>query len=262
MVYFVGAGPGAADLITVRGKKLLEGADLIVYAGSLVNPELLDFARPGCVKKNSADMTLEQVIEAMVPFARQGKTVVRLHTGDPSVFGAIREQMDALKSRGVPFQVVPGVSSFCGAAATLGAEYTLPGVSQTVILTRLAGRNLQVHRLPAQHQYLLVVPADEHFITGEIAGRHRNHRSAPASGIPALDQRGLLGGLDVLVRGEVVRHEGDLVLVKDRLLAELGKLIDGYRRSDVVSEHHIQVGHDQLAGTHALKACMCCQDFL
>ena len=140
MVYFVGAGPGAVDLITVRGKKLLEEADLIVYAGSLVNPALLDFARPGCVKKNSAHMTLEQVVEAMAPFARQGKTVVRLHTGDPSVFGAIREQMDALKSRGIPFRVVPGVSSFCGAAAALGAEYTLPGVSQTVILTRLAGR--------------------------------------------------------------------------------------------------------------------------
>lgn len=138
MVYFVGAGCGAPDLITVRGKRLLETADVIIYAGSLVNPELLEYAKPGCVIHNSALMTLEQVIAVME--AAREKQIVRLHTGDPSIYGAIREQMDKLTEQGIPFEVCPGVSAFCGAAASLRAEYTLPDVSQTVILTRMAGR--------------------------------------------------------------------------------------------------------------------------
>ena len=133
MIYFIGAGPGAADLITVRGKELLEKADLIIYAGSLVNPALLDYAKP-------AVMTLEEVIAAMVPAAQEGKLVVRLHTGDPSVYGAHREQMDLLRSYNLDFEIVPGVSSFCAAAASLKAEYTLPDVSQSVIITRMEGR--------------------------------------------------------------------------------------------------------------------------
>lgn len=140
MIYFIGAGPGAADLITVRGKELLERAGLIVYAGSLVNPALLEYAPQDCEIHNSAHMTLEEVIAVMEQSVKQGKLVVRLHTGDPSIYGAIREQIDILREKGIPFEVVPGVSSFCGAAAALGAEYTLPGVSQTVILTRMAGR--------------------------------------------------------------------------------------------------------------------------
>ena len=140
MIYFIGAGPGAADLITVRGKELLEKADLIIYAGSLVNPALLDYAKPECEIMNSAVMTLEEVIAAMVPAAQEGKLVVRLHTGDPSVYGAHREQMDLLKSYNLDFEVVPGVSSFCAAAASLKAEYTLPDVSQSVIITRMEGR--------------------------------------------------------------------------------------------------------------------------
>ena len=119
MIYFIGAGPGAADLITVRGKELLEKADLIIYAGSLVNPALLEYAKPECTIMNSAVMTLEEVIAAMVPAAQEGKLVVRLHTGDPSVYGAHREQMDLLKSYNLDFEVVPGVSSFCAAAAAL-----------------------------------------------------------------------------------------------------------------------------------------------
>lgn len=126
MIYFIGAGPGAADLITVRGKELLEKADLIIYAGSLVNPDLLHYAKQGCRIMNSATMTLEEVIAAMVPAAQQGKLVVRLHTGDPSVYGAHREQMDMLNSYNLDYEVVPGVSSFCAAAAALKAEYTLP----------------------------------------------------------------------------------------------------------------------------------------
>ena len=140
MIYFVGAGSGAPDLITVRGARLLSEADVIVYAGSLVNPALLDYKKDGCEVYNSAKMTLEEVIAVMAPAAKAGKTVVRLHTGDPCVYGAHREQMDELDNRGIPYEVCPGVSSFCGAAAALKAEYTLPNVSQSVILTRMEGR--------------------------------------------------------------------------------------------------------------------------
>ena len=140
IVHFVGAGPGAPDLITLRGKSLLEQADVIIYAGSLVNPALLDYAKPGCEIHNSAYMTLAQVLAVIGPAVRAGRTVVRLHTGDPSVYGAIREQMDEMDKLGVEYDVTPGVSSFCGAAAALRAEYTLPQVSQTVILTRAEGR--------------------------------------------------------------------------------------------------------------------------
>ena len=132
MIYFVGAGAGAPDLITVRGAKLLSQADVIVYAGSLVNPALLEYKKDGCAVYDSAKMTLEEVIAVMAPAAQAGKTVVRLHTGDPCVYGAHREQMDALDRLGLDYEVCPGVSSFCGAAAALKAEYTLPNVSQTV----------------------------------------------------------------------------------------------------------------------------------
>lgn len=140
MVHFVGAGPGAADLITVRGQKLIREADVIIYAGSLVNPELLKEKKEACQVYNSAHMTLEEVIRVMEEAEKKAFATVRLHTGDPSIYGAIREQMDLLKKRGIPFDVCPGVSSFCGAAAALGAEYTIPGVSQTVIISRMEGR--------------------------------------------------------------------------------------------------------------------------
>lgn len=140
MVHFVGAGPGAPDLITLRGAKLLREADCIIYAGSLVNPELLEQAKETCKIYNSATMTLEEVLAVMEQMEAAGKTTVRLHTGDASLYGAIREQMDALEKKGIPYDDTPGVSSFCGAAAALGAEYTLPGVSQTLIISRMAGR--------------------------------------------------------------------------------------------------------------------------
>ena len=140
MVHFVGAGSGAADLITLRGKKLLEEADVIIYAGSLVNPELLKYARKDCEIFDSAYMTLDEVIAEIEKAEKAGKTTVRLHTGDPCVYGAIREQMDRLAPMGIEYDVCPGVSSFCGAAAALKAEYTLPNVSQSVIITRMAGR--------------------------------------------------------------------------------------------------------------------------
>ena len=140
MIHFVGAGSGAADLITVRGAKLLGEADVIIYAGSLVNPALLDYAKEGAEIHNSAHMTLEEVIETMKAAEAEGKMTVRLHTGDPSLYGAHREQMDLLDEAGIGYDVVPGVSSFCGAAAALNAEYTLPNVSQSVIITRMEGR--------------------------------------------------------------------------------------------------------------------------
>ncbi len=140
MVYFVGAGSGAADLITVRGARLLGEADVVIYAGSLVNPALLQYTREGCEIHNSAEMTLEQVLAVVKAAEAAGKTTVRLHTGDSSIYGAVREQFDQLEALGIAYDVCPGVSSFCGAAAALKAEYTLPDVSQTVIITRAAGR--------------------------------------------------------------------------------------------------------------------------
>ena len=140
MIHFIGAGPGAADLITVRGAKLLGEADVIIYAGSLVNPALLDYKKEGCIVYDSASMTLEAVIDVMREAEAKGWDTVRLHTGDPSLYGAIREQMDRLDQLGLSYDVTPGVSSFSGAAAALEAEYTLPDVSQSVIITRMAGR--------------------------------------------------------------------------------------------------------------------------
>ena len=140
MVYFVGAGTGASDLITVRGARLLEQADVIIYAGSLVNPQLLDYKKASCEVYNSAMMTLEEVLEVMLRAETEGKTTVRLHTGDPCLYGAIREQMDVLEEKKITYDYCPGVSSFCGAASALNLEYTLPDVSQSVVITRMAGR--------------------------------------------------------------------------------------------------------------------------
>lgn len=140
MVHFVGAGSGAKDLITVRGARLLGEADVIIYAGSLVNPELLEYASADAEIYNSAEMTLEEVSNVICKAESEGKTTVRLHTGDSSIYGAVREQFDVLETMGIDYDVCPGVSSFCGAAASLKAEYTLPGVSQTVIISRTSGR--------------------------------------------------------------------------------------------------------------------------
>lgn len=140
MIHFVGAGPGAEDLITVRGQKLLKEADVVIYAGSLVNPGLLKMTKEGCAIHNSAVMTLEEVIAVMEQAEQKGLTTVRLHTGDPCIYGAIREQMDILDEKGISYDSCPGVSSFCGAASALNLEYTLPDISQSVIITRMEGR--------------------------------------------------------------------------------------------------------------------------
>ena len=140
MVHFVGAGPGAADLITVRGMRLLEQADVVIYAGSLVNPDLLSYCKKECEIHNSAYMTLEEVLAVMEQAEQEGKFTVRLHTGEPSIYGAVREQMDLLDEKGIPYESCPGVSACFGAAASLNLEYTLPDVSQSLIITRMEGR--------------------------------------------------------------------------------------------------------------------------
>lgn len=140
MVYFVGAGTGAVDLITVRGMRLLGQADVIIYAGSLVNPELLSYAREDCEIHDSAKLTLEEVLEIMKKAETAGKMTVRLHTGEPSIYGAVREQMDELDNLGISYESCPGVSACFGAAASLNLEYTLPGISQSLIITRMEGK--------------------------------------------------------------------------------------------------------------------------
>ena len=140
MIYFIGAGPGDVDLITVKGRRILEAADVVIYAGSLVWDEHLKLCREDCEVYNSASMTLEEVAAVMIIAEAEGKTTVRLHTGDPTIYGAIREQMDYLLERGLAYEVIPGVSSFTASCAAIKREFTLPGVSQTVIITRMEGK--------------------------------------------------------------------------------------------------------------------------
>ena len=173
MVHFVGAGPGAPDLITVRGARLLEKADVIIYAGSLVNPELLGYAKPDCKIYNSAYMTLEEVIAVVREAEQKGLTTVRLHTGDPAIYGAIKEQMDELDKCDIAYDVCPGVSSLFGAAAALKCEYTLPDVSQSVIITRAEGRTPVPDKeklgLLAKHQSTMIL-----FLSSGLAEKVKN----------------------------------------------------------------------------------------
>ena len=161
MVHIVGAGPGDPELITIRGHKLLSEADVVIYAGSLVNEDILKFCKPEAEIYNSAHMMLEEILHIITLAEKAGKTTVRLQTGDPSIYGAIQEQMDAMTERGIEFDVTPGVSSFLAAAATLKQEYTQPGVTQTIIITRRGGRtpvpdNESLKKL-AQHQTTMCI---------------------------------------------------------------------------------------------------------
>ena len=161
MVHIVGAGAGDVELITIKGKRLLEEADVVIYAGSLVNPELLKFCKADVKIYNSAQMTLDEVIKVIEQTEEKNLTTVRLHTGDPAIYGAIQEQMDELAKRNINFDVTPGVSSFLAAAAALKQEYTLPGITQTVIITRHGGRTPVPERENlkslAQHQTTICI---------------------------------------------------------------------------------------------------------
>lgn len=175
-VYFVGAGPGDPELLTIKAKKILEAADVIIYAGSLVNPDVLRYTREDAVVYDSAGMTLEEIVGVMLEAARGGKMVARLHTGDPSLYGALQEQLDLLEKEGIACEVVPGVSSMSAAAALLKREYTLPGISQTVIVTRLAGRTPvpEKERLSelAKHGSSMVIFLSVHMV-GDVVGELR-----------------------------------------------------------------------------------------
>ena len=235
MVHFVGAGSGAVDLITVRGARLLQEADVIIYAGSLVNPELLKYAKAGCEIHDSAKMTLEQVIDVIKTAEAVGKTTVRLHTGDSSIYGAVREQFDELEKLGIEYDVCPGVSAFCGAAAALRAEYTLPEVSQSVIITRAAGRtpvpDRESIRSFAQHRATMVL-----FLTTSLADdaqRQLIEGGYPAETPVAIvykatwpDQR--IFRCTVGTLGDTVRENG---LTKTSLIVVGGFLGDNYDRS-------------------------------
>ena len=235
MVHFVGAGSGAVDLITVRGARLLSEADVIIYAGSLVNPDLLKYAKPGCEIHDSAKLTLEQVIAIIREAEAAGKTTVRLHTGDSSIYGAVREQFDELEKLGIEYDVCPGVSAFCGAAAALRAEYTLPDVSQSVIITRAAGRtpvpDRETIRSFAQHRATMVL-----FLTTSLADdaqRELIEGGYPAETPAAVvykatwpDQK--IYRCTVGTLGDTVRDNG---LTKTSLIVVGGFLGDNYDRS-------------------------------
>ena len=254
MVVFVGAGPGAEDLITVRGQKLLQEADVIIYAGSLVNPGLLKVKKESCDVYNSAYMTLEEVMDVMKKAEQQGKKVVRLHTGDPCLYGAIREQMDALKEAGIEYEVCPGVSSFCGAAAALKAEYTLPDVSQSVVITRMAGRtpvpDRESIRSFAAHQSTMVVFLStgmlEDLSKELIAGGYE--KDTPAAIVYKAtwpEEKVLLCTVETLA--EVAKREN----VTKTALIVVGKILDGdYERSllyhpEFTTEFRKGVGKDE-----------------
>lgn len=224
-VYFVGAGPGDADLLTLKGKALIEEADVIVYAGSLVNPEVLRYAKKEAVLYDSSGMTLEEITRVMVKAVKQGKTVVRLQSGDPGLYSALGEQVRALNKEGVEGVVVPGVSSFQAAAASLGVEYTVPGVVQTLILTRMGGRT----RVPgkeslrelARHRASMGIFLSAHRIK-EVVGEllESYPPSTPAAVVYKAswrDERVIRGSL-----GEIAEKAGDvgrtaLILVGDFL---------------------------------------------
>jgi precorrin-4/cobalt-precorrin-4 C11-methyltransferase len=235
MVHFVGAGSGAADLITVRGQRFLKEADVIIYAGSLVNPEHLELAGEGCLIYDSASMTLEEVVAVMKEAEAAGKMTVRLHTGDPSIYGAIREQMDILDEWGISYDVVPGVSSAFGAAAALKAEYTLPDVSQTVIITRMAGRTPVPEKeeisLLAAHQATMVIflstgllePLRERLLAG---GYRKDTPAAIVYKATWSDEKVFQGTVDTLP--QMARENG---ITKTALILVGDFLGDSYERS-------------------------------
>ena len=231
MVHIVGAGPGDVELITLKGRRLLEEADVVIYAGSLVNPALLDFCKAGARIYNSAHMTLAEVVEVIEQAEAEHLVTVRLHTGDPALYGAIQEQMDSFRRRGIEFDVTPGVSSFLAAAAALEQEYTLPGISQTVIITRNAGRTPVPDRESlkslAQHQATMCIFLSIHMIEKVVAeliagGFSEETPIAVVERASWADEkiiRGTLGSIAEQVKGEGVERTA-MIVVGDCLEAQ------------------------------------------
>jgi precorrin-4/cobalt-precorrin-4 C11-methyltransferase len=247
MVYFIGAGPGDPELVTIKGKKIIDKADVIIYAGSLVNKEVLEDAKKTARIYNSAGMTLEEVLQVMKEAEKKGEMTARVHTGDPAVFGAHREQMDALEKEGIEYEVIPGVSSFFAAAAALKKEYTLPNVSQTVILTRMEGRTPmpekeKIRDLAEHHATMVIflsVGMMEKLVEELKAGYSEDTKAAVVYKASWEDQKIVRGTLKDIA--EKVKEAGitktALVVVGDFLgdEYELSKLYDktfthGYRR--------------------------------
>lgn len=240
MVHFIGAGPGDPELLTIKGKRLIDEADVIIYAGSLVNPQVLKDAKKTAQIYNSASMTLDEVIEVMKTAESKGRTVARVHTGDPAVYGAHREQMDRLDELGIEYDVVPGVSSFLATAAVLKKEYTLPGVSQTVILTRMEGRTPmpEGEKLAdlAKHQATMII-----FLSvGQIELLSETLRESYSQDTPAAvvykatweDQKIVIGTLKDIA--EKVKAAG---ITKTALTVVGGFLGDEYELSKLYDKH-------------------------
>jgi precorrin-4/cobalt-precorrin-4 C11-methyltransferase len=238
MVFFIGAGPGDPELITVKGKKLLSRADTVIYAGSLVNRELLDCCKEGCDIYDSAGMNLEEVISVIKEAHTNNKTVVRLHTGDPSIYGTVKEQMDILGELGIKYEIVPGVSSFFAAAAALKSEYTLPGVSQTVIITRMEGRtevpDKEDMELLAKHRASMVIFLSIHMIDKLVEKLKTSYPEDTGAAVVYKASwpeqkviRGTLANIAELTKAEGIRKTA-LIVVGDFLGSdyELSKLYD------------------------------------
>lgn len=214
MVYFIGAGPGDVDLITVKGRNMLACSDVVIYAGSLVSNKHLEFCKKEAKIYNSASMTLDEVIEVMIRANEEGKSIARLHTGDPSIYGAIKEQMLELDKNHIPYEVIPGVSSFTAAAAAIKGEFTLPGVTQTVVLTRVEGRTPvplredleNIARLGASMAIFLSIAMIDKVVEKLKAGYGRNVPVAVIERATWEDERVIIGTLDDI--GEKVKSAG------------------------------------------------------
>ncbi|MCR5734304.1 MAG: precorrin-4 C(11)-methyltransferase [Lachnospiraceae bacterium] len=225
MIDFVGAGPGAIDLITVRGMELLKKADVIIYAGSLVNPELLSYAKEKAKVYDSSKLTLEEVIDIMIKAEQEGKDTVRLHTGEQSIYGAVREQMDELDKQGISYRSCPGVSACFGAAASLDIEYTLPGISQSLIITRMEGRT--------------PVPEDEKI---ELLASHKASMAIYLSAgmLDRLQEKLIQGGYDINTPAAIVYKATWPEEVK--LICTVGTLCETGRKNDITKTAVVLVG--------------------
>lgn len=243
-VSFVGAGPGAADLITIRGARLLKHADVIVFAGSLVDRELVNCYATRAEVHDSAGMTLTEVITVIMDAIAAGKNVVRLHTGDPCIYGAIQEQMEALDRLGIEYQVVPGVTSAFAAAAALKQELTLPEVSQTVIFTRMEGRTpvpererlAEIARIGATMVIYLSIGMIEEVVEQLLCGSYSSETAVAVVCRATWDNeqiiRGTLADIGAKVRESGIDRQaliivGDVLAVRSEGLKAKSLLYDG-----------------------------------